>query len=133
MIVSLLLVSGCSNLIGGDQAASATTDPALAQFVSGTWVYEGDYLYRGMQYSDVYRGYSFEDGRIVWISTGEEGSRCTYHFTGPEVLAVECEPQPLDLRALLVRREGESLLIQELDERLSPLGEQLKFTKVGGG
>ncbi len=127
MTACVLLVSGC-----GAQA-TATPDPALAQFINGAWTYEGDYEYRGDTLTGVYRNYSFEAGNVVWISTGETGSQCTYQFAGADVLRVKCEPDQYDARALSVKRDGESLLIQELDDRLSPLGEQLRFTRVAGG
>ncbi len=107
--------------------------PALVQFLPGTWVYEGDYLYRGTQLTDVYRNYSFEDGNVVWVSTGEEGSRCTYEFRAAQRLALECEPQAALMRSLSVRQEGESLMIQELDAGGSALGEELRFRRIGPG
>ncbi len=125
MIVSML-ISGCA------AQATATADPALAQFITGTWTYEGDYVYGGNTLTDVYRNYSFEEGNVLWISTGEVGSQCAYQFTGADVLRVDCQPDQFDMWALSVKRDGESLLIQELDDRLSPLGEQLRFARVGG-
>ncbi len=120
-----LLVSGCS--------AQVTPDPAFAQFVVGTWVYEGDYQYRGTLYTDEYRSYTFESGPVAWISTGEDGSQCSYHFAAADVIRIDCPDGGRELRAVSVQRDGESLLIQELDDGLSPLGEQLRFTRVSGG
>ncbi len=125
IIASSLLISSCE--------AKASADPALARFVVGTWVYEGDYQYRGTTYPDEYRLYTFESGPVVWISTGEDGSRCTYEFVSTDTMRIDCNGAGRELKALRVRREGDYLLIQELDERLSPLGEQLRFTKVGAG
>ncbi len=128
IVMCVAILSACAV-----QAAASTPDPAFAQFVVGTWTYEGPYQYGGTLYPDEYRLYTFESGTTAWISTGEDGSQCAYRFAAADVIRIDCGAGGRELRAVSVPREGESLLIQELDGRLSPLGERLRFERVPGG
>jgi hypothetical protein len=118
VIVFALVLAGCAG------QSTATADPALAEFVVGAWLYDGG--------PEASMQYTFERGTTAWLSTGEVGSQCTYAFAGADILRLTCDPDQFAVRAVRVKQEGASLVIQELDEKLKPLGAPRTFVRVGG-
>ena len=130
MLVSLLFILSCGIFREQGEPAGFSDDMPLSDFIMGRWKYEGKYYYEGYGYSDIFWEYTFLEKNVIKIWTGNDGGTCSYKFIEPEVISIDCSPRMIDIMKWSVKRDGQSLLIQRLDNGNLKGGEQLKFQRV---
>jgi hypothetical protein len=132
MIFSVLFASNCGIQMEQTKPEDIPADAPLSEFIIGKWKYEGKYYYEGYGYSDIFWEYTFVDGEVIKIWTGNDGGTCSYKFTEPEVISIDCSPRMTEIMKWSVRRDGQFLLIQRSESGQSNGGEQLQFERVTG-
>jgi hypothetical protein len=110
--------------MGQSKPENISVDAPLSQFILGRWKYEG------YGNSDKLVEYTFVDDKVIKIWTGNDGGTCVYNFIEPEVISIDCSPRMIERMKWSVKRDGQFLLIQQLDTEELNGGEQLKFERV---
>jgi hypothetical protein len=120
-----LFGSSCGT--GSRETLAVSEDTPLSEFIIGRWKYEGKHKYENSEYvADVFWEYTFVDEQKFLIWTGNDGGTCADEFV---LLSIDCSPRMLDLMTWSVKRDGQVLLIQRLNDPYGD-GELLKFKRV---
>ena len=124
IFVTVLVIVSCG--IDGERNnfPDVSENMPLSKFMLGKWKYEGKYYFEGYGYSDIYWEYTFEDDKVIKIWTGYDGGTCTYEFIEEDVISIDCSPRMLELMTWSIRRDGQYLFIQRVNE------EELRFERV---
>ena len=131
MVGFIFVTSSCGTIISQRESLSVSEDVPLSEFIIGRWEYEGTHKYENSDYvADVSWVYTFVNNKNVLIWTTYDGTTCTYEFVEAELLSIDCSPRMIELMTWSVKRDGQDLLIQRLDNGANGNGELLKFTRV---
>lgn len=123
IFVVILIVANCESSGETKSIPDISEDISLSEFMLGKWKYEGEYYFEGYGYSDIYWEYTFVDDKVIKIWTGNDGGICSYEFIEENLISIDCNPRMQELMIWSIRRDGQYLLIQRMDE------EELRFKR----